>query len=107
MGVKWEVEISFISEVGKKKCSRDKKRDQLLRGSAPLESGTQRGPQGQSAKIDCTVWFVRTNDVGAFFLSCATPKTCAQGVHFEVRNTAPICSWGRGVWGRCVFWRYS
>lgn len=33
--------------------------------------------------------FAKTNKAGTL-ISCATPKTCYRGVHYQVRNTAPI-----------------
>lgn len=59
------MEISFISEVGKKNAPETSSKTNLEGKRAFGEQDTAR-TQGQRAKIDCTIVFMRTNNVGTF-----------------------------------------
>lgn len=84
---KWEMEISFISEVGKKNVPETSSINKPRAGTAPQDSSTQQGPR-DSAHTDCTILSARTNNAGAF-LSCATPGPRCQGVRVKVRILLP------------------
>lgn len=74
---------------------------QTLRGEHALGwHYTARSPKHHT-KIDCTVSFSRINN-GGTFISCATPKTCCQGVHLKMRNTVPLHTRGRVLAQVCV-----
>ena len=59
------MEISFISEVGKKMFQRQVAKPTWRGKRAFGEQDTAR-TQGQRTKIDCTIVFMRTNNVGTF-----------------------------------------
>lgn len=81
------MEISFISEVGKKNIPEMSRMTNFEGNVARGERYPARSP-GRRTKTDCTVVSVRTDNAGPS-TGWATPKTRSPGVQLRVTSTAP------------------